>query len=85
MCDFLFLGEYWVSESVDEEIGERELLKYSLPENIVSSNSAPIPPVEPSVDSYYPKNRFPQDSDVYIISPDGQYILFGYDLEMVNN
>ena len=77
------LGEAWIRESTLADSEDRELKQYSIPESVVSGHTAPIPQVVPNEDIFYPSNHFPQDADVYIISPNGEYVLFGFELTPV--
>lgn len=65
------------------DTGFRRLIKYSFSKEIIESSTAPEEPVIPTDEIFYPVTSFPQDSDTFILSPNGKYILFGYNVSPV--
>lgn len=63
----------------------RRLMKYSFSSEILESSKAPKAPILPEEEIFYPVTSFPQEADIYILSPDGQYILFGFDKKPVSS
>lgn len=73
-------SEGWIT--YDQDISETQLLLYQFTQQDLH-NPNPAGNIQPRVSVFYPASNYPQDAQEWLISPNGEYILFGFNVSQV--
>ena len=77
-------GPAWIQEQVDPSNNARSLMCYQYADAVLESwDPSQDHDQSPSETVFYSEDNFPQNADTYLISPDGAYILFAFDISPV--